>query len=174
MAVGIIASVFLVVLGLFGGLMSQAREVIDRQTAVRLTNALADYLQEQGFAKVYDWVKSANPPVLYAVEYRAKIDASGTPVSSNAAGTVGADFLISTEVGEKSPLATYFAAKEGKVFAIQLSLSKANPVATLPGSADVYDRGHLALNVKVYAVPDEGAPLTASNQVITYDLAILR
>lgn len=172
MAVGIIASVFLVVLGLFGGLMSQAREVIDRQTAVRLTNALSDYLQEQGFTKVYDWVKSQSPPVLYAVEYRVKKD--GTPVSPAEGGTVGADFLISAEVGEKSPLSSYFPAKEGKVFAIQISLSKANPVTTLPGSGDAYDRGHLAVNVKVYAIPDENAPLTANNQVLTYDLAILR
>jgi hypothetical protein len=194
LAIGVVAFALLAIFGLFSSSLQSERQTADQIEALNATKALPAFLQTvhvppqgQGFATVYSMVQNptpiASPPPIYAYSVPAAVGTGNGPGQSVI--LLASDPALTATSGT-----TAAAARQGRLFGVYLTVSPNFPVgsvayptgANLPASpspslspspATGYLEGGLAVQAKVYAVPQINlAPPSAASPVLTYDLMV--
>jgi hypothetical protein len=168
LALGVISFALVVVVGLFGSLMTRHADVKDRQDVVAAVNALNNFLdQEEAFVDVFNKVRQG-PWELLFVQFRTNAD--GTPNPS------GARLESKWYTASASIDPAVDAAREGRWIRAVVSLDPTlNPVSSLPASIAGYSDPRLVLSAKIYVVSTPDVPLQASVQpLITVPIAVTR
>jgi len=166
--VGIVSFALVVIVGLFGTLLSRQGEVKERNELVAAIGALNTYIdQEISFEKVYSEIAEGTLQLDFA-QYR--VDDDGLP-------SRGGTRLNSQWFAPDAPIPSAVeAAREGRLIKARIRLdTDRNPVNPLTGNADSYSEAMLALVAQLYPVPDQNFSIPeGSKPIITIPLAVLR
>jgi prepilin-type N-terminal cleavage/methylation domain-containing protein len=177
-AVGIFSVVAVANFALFDLVLKDIRQVTNRDEAIRGASAFQDTLRQAGFETAYNWVRGDQE--LFAYHYRAKLTAKradGSPEPYTGIGLVGADYRVVPALRAKNDplLGADTAAKEGGLYRARLTLSKGNPLQTLPATAAEYKEPILVVSARFLDAPNAAAPQNAADKPLyTCTLSYLR
>lgn len=198
LAIGIVGFALVSIFSLFSVSLQTNSSVVDQVEALSAVKALPAFLEsanatpsdykQQGFATVYNLAKSptavTSAPPIYAYNVPVAAGSTASP------GTPGQSaVLFATDPALTTASAPMAAAnRQGRLFGVYLTVSPNFPVgATVyptPGTLGSYNpspspspggypEGVLAVQVKVYVLPQIGAaPPSGAYPVLTYDLTV--
>lgn len=165
MALGIVSAVIIVVVGLFGALMTQRGDTSDRREATAAAEALPLFLNgETPFATVYGWL-GAGPKALVFAHFRA--NDSGEPDPSG-------NLVISRWMDADALPASLEAAREGRPIRAEFEIDRVlNPSGATLDPLNDSRHSYIAAQAKIYPVPTVDS--TRSGAVpVTVPVVILR
>ncbi len=168
---GIVSFGLLSIVGVYGGMLTNSRDNVDRREAGEAIDALRTVLNErEDFATVFDWTRAGNKELVY-VNYRANsTDSTGSPDSNG-------DSVMGIWIDPSSPPSGYpssfEAAREGRWIKAKLQVSPNNLPEALSGSAVDYTKSLLIVQVDLepVPVPDQGV---ADESTFTTQVGVLR
>ena len=202
LAVGIVGFALLSIFSLFSVSLQTNSDTVVQVEALSAVKALPAFLQsadtsdytQQGFPTVYSIARNAidvtKPPPIYAYTVSSQNGTSSSP------GTTGQSVVVFTGAtapagAQPTPTTTNVAnLRQGRLFGVYLTVSPNFPVTNSAGSVVAhpvgtdlpanpsptpggYLEGALAVQVKVYVVPQVGlAPPAGAFPVLTYDLTV--
>lgn len=187
LAVGIVAFAMVAILGLFGSSLQSTQQVDNQDEALGIVRALPAYLQSQSFQTVYGWVQTPSTmPALYGYTLLPSPLQSGTDSAQQTVIHSGTDTALTTG-------STSYTHRQGRMFAIQLSLSPNMPMhllttsttvtlqptaSQLPVSSTSYGEAVLPIRAAIYPVPiiiSGTNPIPAGTYpAFTYDTTVSR
>jgi type II secretory pathway pseudopilin PulG len=158
LAVGIVTFAIIVIVSLFGGLLSRHKEVTDRQEVINAMGALNSHL-ETGvtFPVAFTWAKANNHELAYVLH---RADASGTP-SPSGTNVVGKWI----DAGDVASSTAMDSAREGQWIKVVLKWNETlNPMAqsALPAQDAGYPEAALVFDATFYLVPNAAFPITSN------------
>ena len=156
-AVGIVAFSLLVVLSLFGGMVSQSRENIDRRDLVESVDALRAFLNDRNSAQFDDllsWVESGKQELVYIV-YHADANGNPDPLSETTRST-----WLDPSITDVAP---YDQARVGSWIKAEIQEAPASlqPGETeIPSDAGTFSHSYFNSQIDLAAVPVPDAPMS--------------
>lgn len=178
-AVGIFSVVAVANFALFDLVLKDIRQVTHRDEAIRGASAFQDTLRQADFQTAYGWLQ--NRQDLYAYHYRAsptqkRADGSPRPYT-DPAGMVGKDYRVVPALRAKNDplLAEDIAMREGGLYLVRMTLSRANPRQSLAGTAAEYPEAILVSAAQFYEVGSaQAVPAASDKPLYTCTLSYLR
>lgn len=161
LAIGIVSFALLAVIGMFGGLISNAGDNAQRRGILEAVDSLRGYLITEGFDNSYNWAR-ANQQLLF-VSYKA--GASSDNPDPNGPRVLGRWMPASAT---SPPPSAFEAARVGQWVRARLSVSPSNPAGTaVPPTPDAYEAAMLAVLAEMDTVSTPSQPLPASPRIRT-------
>jgi type II secretory pathway pseudopilin PulG len=158
LAVGIVTFAIIVIVSLFGSLLSRHKEVADRQEAINATGALNAYLEtEVTFPVAFSWAKATSHELAYVLH---RADGGGAP-SASGTNVVG-KWIDATNATASTAMDS---AREGKWIKVVLKWNETlNPMAqsALPAQDAGYPEAALVFDATFYLVPNAAFPITSN------------
>lgn len=182
LAMMVFAIAITTILGLLARSIETADTILIKDEAIGLSSSVESFMSELSFVDAFNGVK--NGVDLYAYRYRTKPDGVDTAPALTDADQLGVTYLVVPRVrpdNDDPNLDIEIAAREGRLFRVNLEVSPANPLgedisSRSPDSVDDttgYNSAVLVILADFYEVPDKSVP-SGNDPVFSFNFAVRR